>query len=67
MNRRSFVRSLLTAATAGATIANRADAAGLETAAAMGVATLLLPHRAYPSRDTFDAALSAALKARRPF
>lgn len=43
---------------------NKADAAGLETAAAMGIETLALSHRAYPTREAFDAALSAELKAR---
>ncbi len=44
-------------------IANRADAAGLQRAAAAGIATQVIPHRDYPSRDAFDAALTAALEA----
>lgn len=43
---------------------NKADAAGLETAAGMGIETLALSHRAYPTREAFDAALSGELKER---
>ena len=44
-------------------IANRADAIGLETARALGLAALAIPHRAYAGREAFDAALSDALEA----
>ncbi len=44
-------------------VSNRPEAEGLATAAAMGLDVLALPHRSYPTRDAFDAALSAALKA----
>ncbi len=44
-------------------LANRADAAGLETARAMGIAAEALPHRDFATRADFDAALSARLKA----
>jgi phosphoribosylglycinamide formyltransferase-1 len=43
---------------------NKPDAVGLETAADMGIETLALSHRAFPSREAFDEALSAELKAR---
>jgi phosphoribosylglycinamide formyltransferase-1 len=43
-------------------IANRAEAAGLERAARAGIATAIIPHRDYRSRDAFDAALTAALE-----
>jgi phosphoribosylglycinamide formyltransferase-1 len=43
-------------------IANRPDAAGLETAAKDGISTLLIDHKAYPSREAFDAELDRALK-----
>ncbi len=46
-------------------ISNRAAAAGLERARAAGIETLVMEHRAYSSRDAFDAALAAALHARR--
>jgi len=43
-------------------ISNRADAAGLERAAAAKIPTAIIPHRPYPSRDAFDSALTAALE-----
>ena len=47
-------------------ISNRADAPGLEYAAKLGLATQVLPHVDYPSREAFDAALAEALEAARP-
>jgi len=41
-----------------AVISNRADAAGLEWAAARGLATHVIPHRNFDSRQDFDAALA---------
>jgi phosphoribosylglycinamide formyltransferase 1 len=46
-------------------IANRADAAGLARAQAAGIDTITLPHRDYPTREAFEAALVAELRARR--
>lgn len=46
-------------------ISNRADAAGLDRARAAGIETLHISHRAFSSRDEFDRALAAALRARR--
>ncbi|MEK9660189.1 MAG: phosphoribosylglycinamide formyltransferase [Alphaproteobacteria bacterium] len=43
-------------------IANRADAGGLKRAAESGIATAMIPHRDYPDRQSFDAALDAALR-----
>ena len=40
-----------------AVVANRADAAGLEVARALGVPTCALDHREFASREAFDAAL----------
>lgn len=45
-------------------ISNRADAPGLEWAREAGLETLVLPHRAYATRDAYDEALVAALRAR---
>lgn len=45
-------------------LANRADAAGLETAAAAGIPTALVEHRRVPDRAAFDAALGRELDAR---
>lgn len=49
-------------ATLALVVSNRPGAEGLATAAAMGLETLALPHKAYPDREAFDSALSAALK-----
>jgi phosphoribosylglycinamide formyltransferase-1 len=40
-----------------AVISNRSDAKGLELAKAQGVATAVINHLSYPSRDAFDQAL----------
>lgn len=45
-------------------ISNRADAPGLDRARTAGIETLTIPHRDYPSRDAFDAALARELRAR---
>jgi formyltetrahydrofolate-dependent phosphoribosylglycinamide formyltransferase len=50
-------------ATLAVVISNRPEAEGLATAAAMGFETLALPHRAYGDRESFDSALTAALRA----
>ena len=42
---------------------SKAGAAGLETAAALGLATAAIPSRDHPTRDSFDAALTHALEA----
>ena len=49
-----------------AVISNRADAAGLEYAAGRGIATSIVPHRDYATRDAFDAALARAIDSFRP-
>ena len=49
-----------------AVIGNRADAAGLRFAAAHGIATAVVEHRAFASREAFDDALAAAIDAHRP-
>ncbi|SNR84570.1 phosphoribosylglycinamide formyltransferase [Pseudomonas segetis] len=49
-----------------AVISNRADAYGLERAKAAGIATNLLDHRQYDSRESFDAALIEAIDAHKP-
>jgi phosphoribosylglycinamide formyltransferase-1 len=49
-----------------AVISNRADAAGLALAAARGVATGVVEHRDYATREAFDAALAAAIDRHRP-
>jgi len=44
-------------------LSNRADAAGLAVARSAGIGTLVLPHKDYPDRAAFDAALDDALHA----
>ncbi len=47
-------------------ISNRADAGGLAIAAASGIATRVVDHRAYADRDAFDDALAATIDASEP-
>ncbi|MEP7328465.1 MAG: phosphoribosylglycinamide formyltransferase [Betaproteobacteria bacterium] len=47
-------------------IANRPEAGGLELARAQGVATTVVDHRAYATRDAFDLALASAVDASQP-
>ena len=49
-----------------AVIANRADAAGLEFARQHGIATEVVDHKAFDSREAFDAALRMAIEAHAP-
>ena len=44
-------------------ISNRPDAAGLDIATKSGIATRVIDHKNYPSRETFEADLNAALRA----
>ncbi|MCX8085999.1 MAG: phosphoribosylglycinamide formyltransferase [Rhodocyclaceae bacterium] len=45
-------------------ISNRPEAAGLAWAAARGLPTAIIDHKAFPSREAFDAALAAEIEAR---
>ncbi len=47
-------------------ISNKADAPGLQTAAAHGVPTEVLEHHSFPDRASFDAALAARIDAYQP-
>ena len=49
-----------------AVIANRPQAGGLAWAAAQGIATEVVDHKAYAAREAFDHALAAAIDAHRP-
>jgi len=49
-----------------AVISNRADARGLEIAASRGVATHVVEHRAFASREAFDDALAASIDGFQP-
>ena len=44
-----------------AVISNRPDAAGLQFAAAQGVATAVVDHKAFPDRESFDAELARVI------
>jgi phosphoribosylglycinamide formyltransferase-1 len=46
-----------------AVISNKANAKGLEFARAQGIDTAVLDHKAYPSREVFDAALAERIDA----
>jgi phosphoribosylglycinamide formyltransferase-1 len=62
--RGSNMESLLDAGLPGvcaAVISNRPDAAGLDFAASRGIATAVIDHRAFASREAFDAVLAAAI------
>ena len=45
-----------------AVISNRPDAAGLEWARSQGIATQVIDHKAFATREDFDAALGAAIE-----
>lgn len=49
-----------------AVVSNRPDAAGLATAAAHGVATAVVDHRAHARREDFDAALAQSIDVHEP-
>ncbi|MEM5435059.1 phosphoribosylglycinamide formyltransferase [Paraburkholderia diazotrophica] len=49
-----------------AVIANRPDAAGLAFAASQGIATVVVDHRQFPERETFDAALAREIDSFEP-
>ena len=49
-----------------AVISNRADAAGLELARGLGIATAVVPHKDFASREAFDAELMARIDAHAP-
>ena len=47
-------------------ISNRPDAEGLATAQALGVATQVVDHKRFDSREAFDAALQSAIDSHQP-
>lgn len=49
-----------------AVVSNKAEAYGLERARRAGIATEVVPHGDYPSREAFDAALAAAIDRHTP-
>ncbi|MBP4043736.1 phosphoribosylglycinamide formyltransferase [Chromobacterium violaceum] len=65
-NMQAIVEAGIPGARVAAVIANRPDAAGLAWAAERGITTAALDHKAYASREAFDAALAAAIDAHQP-
>jgi phosphoribosylglycinamide formyltransferase-1 len=69
-NMEALIRAARQGALPGAEIAavlsNRPAAQGLAIAAAAGIATQTLDHQSYPDRESFDAALTAAIDAYKP-
>jgi phosphoribosylglycinamide formyltransferase-1 len=49
-----------------AVVSNKAEAAGLALARAQGIATAVVPHQGFASREAFDAALADAVDAHAP-
>jgi phosphoribosylglycinamide formyltransferase-1 len=49
-----------------AVVSNRADAGGLDLARARGIATAVVPHQDFATREAFDAALAGAIDAHAP-
>lgn len=49
-----------------AVVSNRADAGGLALAQSKGIATAVVPHPAFATRDAFDSALSEAIDLHAP-
>lgn len=65
--RGSNLRALVEAgAPVGVVISNRPGAAGLAFAASHGIATAVVDHTAFPSREAFDAALAQAVDSHDP-
>lgn len=65
--RGSNMRSLVEAGLpVSAVISNRADAAGLEFARARGIATAVVEHRSYATRESFEEALGMAIERHAP-
>jgi len=60
-NMEAIVRAQIPGAEVAAVVSNRPDAAGLRFAAAHGIPTVVVDHKAYGSRDAFDQALAEAI------
>lgn len=60
-NMQAIVDAQIPGAQIAAVIANKADASGLAWAAERGIATAVVSHKNYDSRESFDAALAACI------
>jgi len=65
-NMEAIVRAQIPGAKIAAVISNRPDAAGLAFAASHGIAAQVVDHKAYASREAFDAALAETIDAHQP-
>ena len=65
-NMEAIVRAQIPSAKIAAVISNRPDAAGLAFAASHGITAQVVDHKAYPSREAFDAALAETIDAHQP-
>ncbi len=65
-NMQALLEADLPCCRVAAVISNKADAPGLDTARQHGIATQVVVHRDYPDRESFDAALSAAIDSYQP-
>lgn len=65
-NMEAIVRAAIPGARIAAVLSNRPDAKGLQFAASQGIATAVVDHKAFPSREAFDRALAEAIDAHRP-
>ena len=65
-NMEAIIRAQIPGAEVSAVIANRPDAEGLAFAVDQGIVTQVVDHKAYPSREAFDAALADAIDGHRP-
>jgi len=65
-NMEAIVRAEIPGARIAAVVSNRPDAQGLAFAASHGIATVVVDHKAFPSREAFDRALAEAIDAHAP-
>lgn len=65
-NMQAIVEAAIPGARIAAVLSNRPDAAGLAWAAERGIATEALDHKAFDSREAFDAALAKRIDAYAP-
>ena len=65
-NMEAIVRAGIPGMRIAAVISNRPDAAGLGFAAAHGMATAVLDHKAFPNREAFDRALAQLIDGYQP-
>mgnify|MGYP000845663099 FL=1 len=65
-NMEAIVRAQIPGAQIAAVISNRPDAAGLEFAARHAIAAEIVDHKAYASREAFDADLARTIDAHAP-